>query len=356
MNMCRHEVTAHCHGHGHGISRRSLLAALSAAPLCPTATLAQSLGGGSDRKVIDVHAHYQPPAIRALGAPGPMNAWSVERQLEDMDQAGVRRAMLSITTPGVPLAGDEAARIARESNEYAAMLSADHGDRFGFFSALPLDDLDNALKEAAYAFDTLGAHGVGLFTSYDGVWLGDSRFDPLFEELDRRKAIVYVHPTSAPCCARLMPEIPDTWIEYGTDTTRAIASYVYRGAAQRFPNVRMIWSHAGGTMPFLIERFDGADRAAAAQGTTAADHFRASVARFYYDIAQASNPTATTALRSIVPMERIVFGTDYPFRTSAEHVEGLLAGGVFNADELDALFHGNVEAGLPELLLAVARR
>ncbi len=175
-------------------------------------------------------------------------------------------------------------------------------------------------------------------------------FDPLFAELDRRKAIVYVHPTSAACCARLMPEVADTIIEYGTDTTRAIASYVYRGAARRFPNVRMIWSHSAGTMPYLIERFDGVERGEAAKAQ-APDGFRASIARFCYDIAQASNPVATPALRAVVPMERIVFGTDYPFRTSLEHVDG--AGerqGVRATGDRGHLSRQRVEQLLPELV------
>ena len=301
------------------------------------------------RNIIDVHAHYQPPAIRAMNLPGPMNAWDLQKQIDDMDAAGVTRAMLSVTTPGVPATGEAGRRIARESNEYAAKLAADPGRRFGFFTCVPMDDMDAALNEVAYGFDVLKAQGVGLFTSYSGRWLGDAQFDPLFAELERRAAIVYVHPTSAACCTRLIPEVADTLIEYGTDTTRAIASYVYRGAARRFPNVRMIWSHSAGTMPYLIERFDGADRSAAAKAQ-APDGFRASIGRFWYDIAQASNPVSTRALRSVVPMEHIVFGTDYPFRTSLDHVTGLETGKVFDRREIAAIYRGNVAKGLPELL------
>jgi predicted TIM-barrel fold metal-dependent hydrolase len=161
--------------------------------------------------------------------------------------------------------------------------------------------------------------------------------------------VVYVHPTNAACCTRLIPEVPDTVVEYGTDTTRAIASYVYRGAAHRYPDVKMIWSHSGGTMPHLIERFDFIDRSPQSR-KQAPDGFRASAARFWYDIAQASNPAATRALRTVVPMERIVFGTDYPFRTSLEHVRGLEDGKVFSRPELTAIYHSNVEARLPELV------
>lgn len=329
-------------------SRRDLLAGFAAAAALPALRISEGAQGAASRRIIDVHAHFQPPAIRALNLPGPMNAWSLEKQIDDMDAAGVTRAMLSITTPGVPSTGDTAHRIARESNEYAAQLAGDHGRRFGSFACVPMDDPDAALKEVEHALDVLKAQGIGLFTSYSGHWLGDAQFDPLFRELDRRKAVVYVHPTSAACCARLMPEVADTIIEYGTDTTRAIASYVYRGAARRFPNVRMIWSHSGGTMPYLIERFDFADQGGGTRAQ-APEGFRAAIARFWYDIAQASNPVSTRALRSVVPMQHIVFGTDYPFRTSIDHVQRLESGKVFDRAELAALYRGNVMRDLPEL-------
>ena len=329
-------------------TRRKALGTLGAVAALPLLRESLAADAAAARNIIDVHAHYQPPAIRGLNLPGPMNAWDLQKQIGDMDAAGVTRAMLSVTTPGVPATGEASRRLARESNEYAAKLGTDHGRRFGFFTCVPMDDMDAALKEVAYGFDVLKAQGVGLFTSYSGQWLGDARFDPLFAELERRKAIVYVHPTSAACCTRLIPEVADTLIEYGTDTTRAIASYVFRGAARRFPNVRMIWSHSAGSMPYLIERFEGAERSPAAKAQLP-DGFRASIGRFWYDIAQASNPVATTALRSVVPMERIVFGTDYPFRTSLEHVRALEAGKVFKPPELAALYRGNVSQRLAEL-------
>jgi 6-methylsalicylate decarboxylase len=329
-------------------TRREALGALAAAATVPLLRSGRAAAAGNTRNIIDVHSHYQPPAIRALNLPGPMNAWDLQTHIDDMDAAGATRAVLSVTTPGVPATGEAGRRIARASNEYAAKLAADHGRRFGFFTCVPMDDMDAALSEVAYGFDVLKAQGVGLFTSYSGRWLGDAQFDPLFTELARRGAIVFVHPTSAACCTRLIPEVADTLIEYGTDTTRAIASYVFRGAARRFPSVRMIWSHSAGTMPYLIERFDGADRSPAAKAQEP-DGFRASVARFWYDIAQASNPVATRALRSVVPMERIVFGTDYPFRTSLDHVNGLENGKVFSHQEIAGIYRANVAKHLPEL-------
>jgi predicted TIM-barrel fold metal-dependent hydrolase len=303
----------------------------------------------SGERIVDVHAHYYPPVLKALGAPGPMNGWSLQRHLEEMDAAGVTRSLFSLTTPGIVATGDQGRQLTRESNEYAAKTCGEQKGKLGFFTYVQLDDLDGALKEIEYGFDVLKAQGVGLFTSYGNRWLGDPQFDPVFAELERRKAIVYVHPVGPACCSRMIPGVLDTLIEYGTDTTRAIASYIYRGAARRYPNVRMIWSHSGGTMPYLIERFDGADRSGAAKAE-APEGFRAAASKFFYDVAQASNPVATAALRSVVPVNHIVFGTDYPFRTPLEHVTALQANRVFNRSELRGVYRANVEQFLPALV------
>lgn len=329
------------------LSRRQVLVGLSALAASSMTRPAEPRRAAAS-PIVDVHAHFQPDVLRALGMPGPMAAWSVQKHLDDMGAAGVTRSLLSVTTPGVPETGERARTLARGINEDAAKLAADHRG-LGYFLALPMDDPDAALKEIEYGFDVLKAPGVGLFTSYGDAWLGDQRFDPVFQELHRRKAVVYVHPDTANCCGRLIPEVADTLIEYGTDTTRAIASYIYRGAARRFPDVRMIFSHSGGTMPFLIERFEGADRGPAAKAQ-APDGFRATAARFFYDIAQSTHAVPSQALRKLVPVNHIVFGSDYPFRTTLEHVQGLEAAGVYSAEELKGIHAGNVERFLPELM------
>lgn len=331
------------------LTRRAVLVALGAGAVAQAMWSVAADEGTSAARTVDVHAHYYPPVLKALGLPTPMNAWSLERHMEEMDKGGIARSMLSLTTPGITQTGSQGRSLLRASNEYAASLRNDHPGRFGFFTCVQLDDLDGSLKEIEYGFDVLKAHGVGLFTSYSNRWLGDADFDPVFSELERRKAVVYVHPAAPACCSRLIPALPDTLIEYGTDTTRAIASYIYRGAARRFPNVKMIWSHSGGTMPFLIERFDGADRSEGAK-SQAPEGFRAMAGRFFYDIAQSSNPVSTAALRRVIPVSQIVFGSDYPFRTPAEHVKALEAGEVFTRQELQDLYRGNLQRALPALL------
>lgn len=330
------------------LSRRHVVMGLSAmAAASAWRPLAHAAGAAP--AIVDVHAHFQPDVLRALGMPGPMASWSVQKHLDDMAAAGVTRSVLSITTPGVPETGERARTLARGINEDAAKLASDHRGRLSYFLALPMDNPDGALKELEYGLDVLKAPGVGLYTSYGGEWLGDPRFDPLFQELNRRKAVVYVHPNTANCCGQLVPQLADTLIEYGTDTTRAIASYVYRGAARRFPDVRMIWSHSGGTMPFLMERFEFADRSPASRAQ-APDGFRAVAARFFYDIAQSTHAVPSRALREVMPVDHIVFGSDYPFRTTLEHVQGLESAKVYTPEELRGIYAGNVGRHLPELL------
>jgi predicted TIM-barrel fold metal-dependent hydrolase len=268
--------------------------------------------------------------------------------LAAMDRAGTQVAMLSLTSPGVWL-GDkaEARRLARDSNEFAARLAADHPGRFGVWAILPFPDVDGSLEEIAYSLDTLKADGVELFTSYDSTWLGDPAFDPIFEELNRRRAIIFVHPSLPVCCQSLLPNVADTVIEVQTDTTRAIARMVFGGASQRYPNVRIIWSHAGGTMPAVSERL--ALLAKDPRFTTLLPNgFVSEASKFYYDTATTSNVAAMSGLRRMIPASHILFGTDFPFRGIDDQVQALGAG-VFTAGELAAIAHGNPVALLPRL-------
>ena len=305
-------------------------------------------------KWIDVHHHFSPPVYAEFAAqkkvlPKPMQGWSPEKTLEDMDKAGIATAFNSIVTPGVFFGDAEQARhLARTSNEYAAKLIADHPGRFGSFATVTLPDIDGSLKELEYALDVLKADGIMLFTSYGDKWLGDPFFAPLFEELDRRQAVVFVHPTSNQCCANLLPGISAAEIEYGTDTTRAIVRMVLSGSAKRYPKVRMVFSHGGGTMPYLIGRF--VNRTARNQDDAREQHdFQAEVGRFFYDTAQTFHPVPMTALKHVVPISQIMFGTDYPYRPSLENTNGLTAGQAFTPDELELVRRGNAVRLFPRL-------
>jgi predicted TIM-barrel fold metal-dependent hydrolase len=214
---------------------------------------------------------------------------------------------------------------------------------------IPLTDTEGSLQEIAYALDTLKADGIGLMTSYGDKWLGDPLFLPVMEELNRRKAIVYTHPTTANCCVNLVKTQQPQMIEWGTDTTRAIADIIFSGNAQKFRDISWIFSHAGGTMPFLIERFVRNPIANPNVKATVPDGTLAELKRFYYDTAQASNKAAMSALTAMIPVSQIVFGTDFPYRTGIEHVKGLRESGVFSDAQIFDIERGNALKLLPRL-------
>lgn len=304
---------------------------------------------------IDVHHHFAPPAwvTEVKGRPLLQVAnttWTPEKSIDDMDRGGVAAAIVSVTNPGLWF-GDQAVtrRLARACNDYGAKLVADHPARFGLFAAMPLPDVDGTLAEIAYAYDTLKADGVGLFTSYGDSWLGNRAFRPVMEELNRRKAVVHVHPTAANCCRNLeyAPGVGPGTMEYGTDTTRAILGVAFSGDAARYPDIRFIWSHAGGTMPFLAGRIEGASGAAKDR---LPNGFMAEVKKFHYDLAGAANAGAIASLLKLVPTTQVLFGTDFPpGGTSAEYAKTLTEIGMFSASDLRAIDRDNAVKLMPRL-------
>jgi 6-methylsalicylate decarboxylase len=306
---------------------------------------------------IDVHHHFAPPAWIAEVKGRPLlnvanTRWSPAQSIDDMDRGGVAAAVVSITNPGLWF-GDRAVtnRLARACNDYGAKLVQDHPTRFGLFAAMPLPDVDATLKEIEYAYDTLKADGIGLLTSYEDVWLGNAKFRPVMEELNRRRAVVHVHPTAANCCRNLDYGLGPGSIEYGTDTTRAIIGVTFSGDAARFPNIRFIWSHAGGSAPFLAGRIDGGSAAAKDR---LPNGFMAEAKKFFYDTAGAANRGALASLLQLVTSTQILFGTDFPPGGSSREVAQLLADlKMFDASALRAIDRENAVRLLPRLKTSV---
>ena len=304
---------------------------------------------------IDIHHHFAPPAwiAEVKGRPmlQPANTnWTPGRSIEDMDRGGVAAAVVSITNPGLWF-GDAAVtrRLARACNDYGAKLVQDHPKRFGLFASMPLPDVDATLAEIAYAYDTLKADGIGLLTSYGDTWLGNAAYRPVMEELNRRRAVVHVHPTAANCCRNLdyAPGVGPGSMEYGTDTTRAIMGVTFSGDAARFPNIRFIWSHAGGTAPFLAGRIDGASNNAKDR---LPNGFMSELKKFYYDLAGAANKGAIASLLQLVTSAQVLFGTDFPpGATSLEVAKTLATIGLFNESDLRAIERDNAVRLLPRL-------
>jgi predicted TIM-barrel fold metal-dependent hydrolase len=339
----------------NGVARREFLTGMAALGTSALLSRRQAEAQMSSPKAhrIDVHHHHTPPpyvaALTAKNIPGPVRDWTPEKSIADMDRAGVATALTSITTPALRFLDEAGARrVARECNEYTARLVTDSRGRFGMFAAMPLPHVEGTLQEIAYALDTLKADGVGLLTSYGDKWLGDPAFTPVLEELNRRRAVVYTHPTTANCCGNLIPDVPESIIEWGTDTTRTIASLVFSGAAARFRDVQLIFSHGGGTLPFLTERFLRLPQINKNLATRVPNGVEHELKRFYYDTAQAAHPYALASLTKLIPVSQIVFGTDFPYRTAAEHVKGLTDYG-FSASELQAIDRDNAVRLLPRL-------
>lgn len=302
---------------------------------------------------VDIHHHFAPPAwVTAVkGRPllQPANTtWTPAKSIEDMDRGGVATAMVSITNPGLWFGDAPMTKaLARACNDYGARLVQDHPRRFGLFAAMPMPDVDATLAEIAYAYDSLKVDGIGLFTSYGDTWLGNARFQPVMAELNRRNAVVHVHPTAANCCRNLEYGVAPGSIEYGTDTTRAIIGVAFSGDARRYPNVRWIWSHAGGTVPFLAGRIEGASRNASDR---LPDGFSAAIRRFHYDLAGATNKGAVASLLQLVSASQVLFGTDFPpGGTAAEYAKDLVALGLFSAAEIRAVERDNAVKLLPRL-------
>jgi predicted TIM-barrel fold metal-dependent hydrolase len=308
--------------------------------------------------MIDVHHHHIPPFYlaenreRIAGSRGGQISpawlnWTPEHAIEAMDKTGVSSAVLSLSTPGVWF-GDarEACQTARRVNEYAADLARSHPGRFGLFAAIPLPDTEGSLREIEYAFDVLKADGIGVLSSYGDKWLGDSAYLPVFEELNRRKAVVFEHPTTPLCCRTLLPDVAPLVAEMTHDTTRAITNLLFTGTFSRFKDIKFIFSHAGGNVAMAYGRmlqYGPKDIAEKAPNGIEYE-FR----RLYYDIAGTAFKPAIAALTSLVPMTQLLLGSDNPYVPLGDTTQGITRLGLSAAD-LHAIGRDNVLAILPGL-------
>jgi predicted TIM-barrel fold metal-dependent hydrolase len=308
---------------------------------------------------IDVHHHILPPEyvttvgdarIGPLILAGRTPQWTPQMSVEAMDRNGIATAVTSISAPGLWF-GDkkETRHLCRVCNEYAAAIRRDHPGRFGVFASLPLPDVDASLHEIEYALDGLNADGIGLLTSYGDRYPGDPAFAPVFDELNRRGAVVYFHPTQAPC-SQCLPEIPAATLEFPFDTTRAIVSLLFGGTFTRCPNIRFIFSHAGGTAPFLTERI-GRLAGRPEYKAKLPNGVVPELKRLYYDTALSANRFAFRSLLELTACDHVLFGSDYPFApeaTMTATVRGLQELGL-SASDLRLIERDNALVLLPRL-------
>jgi predicted TIM-barrel fold metal-dependent hydrolase len=310
---------------------------------------------------IDVHHHFYPPeylaaqqefAKRRGGGvlPGVRN-WTVAGTVDEMDRNGVSTSILSISSTPVWFGADIAGmrHMARLCNDYAARMAQDHPGRFGLFASLPMPDVEGSLREIEYALDVLKADGIGIMTSFGDKWPGDKLYAPVLEELDRRKATLYLHPLAPNCCmGNLIPGVPESLIEYPHDSTRAILSLLFSGSFARFKNIGWLFSHGGGTIPMLAGRIATLSQHRKDLAEIAPQGFEYELRRLHYETANAAYRPSLAALLALVPLSQVMFGSDFPFVTIAENVAGLHSSGL-TAEQIAAIETGNALDFLPRL-------
>src|SRR5882757_17895 len=301
---------------------------------------------------IDTHHHMLPEFFfeatnekdNPVGGLKP-HAWSIENSLAFMDQMEINIAVASISTPGIQMQDRNAAKeLARKCNDLAASMISKYPKRLGALASVPMPNADDAIEEVCYALDVLKLDGVVLFTNSQGIYLGDKRMKPLFKELQRRKTTVFVHPNASPDVVAHELGLTDNLIDFPGDTTRAIAQLHYGGTFAETPDVKYVFSHAGGTAPYLAGRMAIVDdmkiMGDSSVTGTSADTFR----RLYWDTALAWSDPVLNHLRHIAGMDKVVFGTDFPYLRNDLAVKGKLkikSNPDLSAEEKKQVFGGN---------------
>ena len=319
-------------------------------------------------QVVDVHAHILPKryldAMRgaglcdAVGRPVgdgfPFPSWSTDDTLTVMERNGVSASVLSMTAPGVQFVRGGAQKdLARALNEAMAELVQGHPGRFAALAVLPLSDIDASLSEVRFALDERGFDGIGLYSNADGVYLGDARFAPLFEELNRREAVVFVHPAQPPSFEKFSLGLPSPILEYPFDSTRMLASLLYSGALARYSDIKLIVPHGGGAVPYLAARIARAASADFQMGvrTPPVEAMRL-LRSVYFDLTAMSEVGNMALLKEFVFPDRLLVGYDYPFRpeaTIAPQAATLEGFQGFSAAEKQLIRVGNAHRLFPRL-------
>lgn len=278
-----------------------------------------------------------------------LKKWHPSQAVETMDRDGIAVSVLSVSTPSTWLGDVASSRtLTREVNEAAAKMQQDYKGRFGNFAALALPDIEGSLGEIEYAFDTLKADGIGLTTNYDDKYPGDPAFAAIFDELNRRNAVVYFHPTAASFAFDILPNIPPPSIEFPFDTTRAIVSLLFSGTLSRCPNIKWIFSHGGGALAMVANRLVGIAKNRPDLGAKVPNGVKHELSKLYFDVIGVITPGAFKAVLDIVPMSQLLFGSDYPFWAPEATIRGL-ADLKLAAADLQAIERDNALKLLPTL-------
>ncbi len=308
---------------------------------------------------VDLHGHAFPGRYCAfldnlVGAASPVPDWSVAAQLEMMDSRGIHAAVLSLPPPGV-FFGDLAlaGRLAREVNDDIAALVAEHPARFGGLAALPLPDVEASLAEIGHAFDELGLDGVALLTNVGGTYVGDPAFDPVFDELDRRGAYVFLHPQVPPYAVPL-GQFPVWLAEFPFETTRAAINLIYSGTLERCGRLRLQLAHLGGAAPFLAGRIASLAEREPRLACKAPRGARAYLSDLYYDTGLSNSAEGLAAIKEVTEIEHVVFGTDWPYAALPDG-DPAPALDMFGAPTRRRIESAHAQALVPRLTAKLAR-
>ncbi|MEQ1949353.1 MAG: amidohydrolase family protein [Bryobacteraceae bacterium] len=339
---------------GGAIERRDMLKALGVAGATVSMSGSRLFGQSALKSAhkagrIDVHYHHVPPALREQAGANFGRGWTPEKALEQMEKYDISVAILSMTQMGNVLYDntEKGRRNVRIGNDYGASVMQKWPKRFGLFTGVPLPDIDGVMKEIEYGFDTLKADGIGIYTNDNQThWPGDTYYDPMWQELNRRNAVVYIHPLAPPCCTNLNDSVGTGMNEFDFDITRASTSILANGIFHRFPNVKVIIPHSGGTMPMIAGRIKDRYPKDEKHATYIPNGVIAELQKFYFDIAHASYPWPMAAMTKFAKPDHILFGTDYPFEPIESTVNEIPNLG-FSAEFWKAVDRDNAERLFP---------
>jgi 6-methylsalicylate decarboxylase len=290
---------------------------------------------------VDVHHHVVPPQFADDSM--PIKLPDIDVQLRSMDRWHIQTAVTSLTPRVLLKNRHQLGDAARTCNEFQAQMVREHPARFGAFALLPLPDVDAALEEISYALDVLRLDGVGMFSSVTDTYLGDPLFGPVFDELNRRKAVVFIHPIHCEAPEHTGLRAPPFVVEYVFDTTRAIVNLIFTGTLKRCPDIRFIVAHGGGTVPFLAQRISMLEGHRHAKGVT---DVLPTLRSLYYEIASTTAQFALRSLQELADPTHILWGSDLPFvygerlQEEVEHWEaydGFDATARLNVEQLNAV-------------------
>ena len=270
--------------------------------------------------VIDVHSHIITPEFqsalesewRLMDEGFPLPKYNADAHLKWMDEAGVQTSVLTLAAPH-----PTSAKVVRSTNEAAAKLKQEHPGRFLFCAALPLPDVDAAIREAIYALDTLKADGIKLATNVEGQYLGAPELDTLFSVLNERKAVIILHPhRPEPVNRQVMQQTPLAMQEYLSETTRAVSNMISRNVLARYNHIKVVVPHCGAYLPLSVPRMKSLTPVMQANKMVGEIDWEKNLAVLYYDLAGAHSPEVIRMLLTITTPDHLLYGSDYPYVSS----------------------------------------